>query len=41
MDVYSFVTAVTGPNRPITGKEEHDDNDDDIHIYILLDCCVY
>jgi hypothetical protein len=26
---FSFVTPVTGLNRPNTGKEDDDDNDDD------------
>jgi hypothetical protein len=33
MEGFSFVTSVTGLNRPNTGKED-DDDDDDIH-YII------
>jgi hypothetical protein len=29
MEGFSFVTPVTGLNRPNTGKEEDDDDDDD------------
>jgi hypothetical protein len=29
MEGFSFVTPVTGLNRPNTGKEEEDDDDDD------------
>jgi hypothetical protein len=29
MEVFSFVTPVTGLNRSNTGKEEDDDDDDD------------
>jgi hypothetical protein len=30
MEGFSFVTPVTGLNRPNTGKEEEDDDDDDM-----------
>jgi hypothetical protein len=33
MEGFSFVTPVTGLNRPNTGKEDDDDDDDDISIY--------
>jgi hypothetical protein len=29
MEGFSFVTPITGLNRPITGKEDDDDDDDD------------
>jgi hypothetical protein len=29
MEGFSFVTPVTGLNRPNTGKEDDDDDDDD------------
>jgi hypothetical protein len=29
MEGFSFVTSVTGLNRPNTGKEDYDDDDDD------------
>jgi hypothetical protein len=29
MEGFSFVTTVTGINRPNTGKEDDDDDDDD------------
>jgi hypothetical protein len=31
MEGFSFVTPVTGLNRPNTGKEDYDDDDDDYH----------
>jgi hypothetical protein len=34
MEGFSFVTPVTGLNRPNTGKEEEED-DDDKHNYIV------
>jgi hypothetical protein len=30
MEGFSFVTPVTGLNRPNTGKEDDDDDDDDV-----------
>jgi hypothetical protein len=30
MEGYSFVTPVTGLNRPNTGKEDDDDEDEDL-----------
>jgi hypothetical protein len=30
MEGFSFVTPVTGRNRPNTGKEDDDDDDDEI-----------
>jgi hypothetical protein len=32
MEGFSFVTPVTGLNRPNTGKEDDDDDDDDTQI---------
>jgi hypothetical protein len=31
MEIFSFVTPITGLNRPDTGKEDDDDDDDDIN----------
>jgi hypothetical protein len=33
MEGFSFVTPVTGLNRPNTGKEDDDDDDDDDKIF--------
>jgi hypothetical protein len=37
MEGFSFVTPVTGPNRPNTEKEE-DDDDDDVPKYTRHRC---
>jgi hypothetical protein len=34
LDGFSFVTPVTGLNRPTTGKEEDDDDDDESDWYM-------
>jgi hypothetical protein len=32
MERFSFVTQVTGLNRPNTGKDDDDDDDDEVNI---------
>jgi hypothetical protein len=37
MEGFSFVTPVTGLNRPNTGKEDEDDDDDDDDVHRSLE----
>jgi hypothetical protein len=39
MEGFSFVTPITGLNRPNTGKEDDDDDDDDDLTVTLNDEC--
>jgi hypothetical protein len=36
MEGFSFVTPITGLNRPNTGKEDDDDDDDIVEVFSFL-----